>query len=339
MQPNQQNQSVNNDSSPQNGAYVSPGSANVPDFLHLDPIADPVDTTRKRKRKKTIVFVIVILLVLLSAVAAAIYWYTEQNTPQARLYRALENTLSVKYVNKKTTYHRDGTGKGVNVETDSTVDLTDPSDVSSESTVDFSRQIKRDGKVANDDYRVRLVKLADLNLYVESRSGETELDALQEKKWITSDPKGGDVSSRLEEFDISTIIYGSQLVPPMGSFGDALRGKIMDTIKSDGMFKVVSVESKDVGGMSVMGMRIGVDRNAINKLSKMIAAEADSEATYNLLAPVNGSNYEDIILWVDDKDTIVGVDYRNGLDKDQIRITNRATFTYPDGVSINEPSK
>ena len=325
MQPEQQNQ--------------TPQPNNIPDYLGMEPVADPVEIARKHKKYKPILIFIIILVTILTASAAVAYWYMEQSNPQLRLYRALENALSVKYINKKITYHKDGTGKGTNAEVDSTVDLSDPSNVSSESVIDFARQIKRNGMVVDDKYTAQLVKLAKLNLYIESYSGKTDLNGLAKKEWIESDLTMGDIGLRLEEFDVSTIIYGSQFVPAMGNYGDALRSKIMDTIKSDDMYIVVDTISKDVDGKSLTGFRIGVDRGVINKLNKMIATETKSGATLRLLGLVNDANYEDIMLWIDSSDTIVGVDYRNGLDKDHIRITNNTIFTYLDKVTINEPNK
>ena len=331
MQPNQQN--------PAPQIVPSSQSPNVPDYLHMEPVVDDVELARKQRKKKRMILLIVISLITLVVGTGVAYWYIEQNKPQERLYRALESELSVKYVNKKTTYHKDGTGKGTNVEVDSTVDLSDLSNVSSESAIDFSRQIKRNGIVADDEYSIRLIKRAKLNLYIESYSGQTDLNGLDKKKWITSDPVKGNINSRLEEFDVSTIIYGSQLVPVMGNYDSVLRSKIMDTIRSNGMYKVIDTVSKDADGKSLTGMRIGVDRDAINKLNKTIATESELGVTYNLLRLINGTNYEDIILWVDNKNTIVEVDYRNGLDKDHIRITNKTVFTYLDKAIINEPNK
>jgi len=339
MQPDDQNQQSPASQPAQNG-YVSPSGADVPEYLHMEAVADPVEFGRKRRKKRRVLLLVAIAVIILIAAAFTAYWYVEQNKPQERLYRALESALSVKYVNKKTTYHRDGTGKGTNVEVNSIVDLSDPSSVANESTIVFSRQIKRNGAIADDEYSMRLVKRTKLSLYIESYSGETDLNGLDKKKWIVGNPIKGDIDSRLEEFDASAVLDGTQLVPVMGNYSDATRSKIINTIKSSGMYKVIDTASKDVDGKPLTGMRVGVDRDAINKLNKMIATEAKTGVTHSLLKLVNDTNYEDITFWLNDKNTIVEVDYRNRLqNEDKFRIINSVVFSYPDKVDINEPKE
>ncbi|MFZ2545323.1 MAG: hypothetical protein WAW80_05075 [Candidatus Saccharimonadales bacterium] len=328
MQPNQQDPYQSNLPAQQN--------ENIPEYLHMEPI---VNTTLSRNNLKRKIILLLAGLILLGSFSAAGYWYIQQSSLQSRLYKAFENALSVKYVNEKTTYHKDGTGKGTNVEIDSTVDLSDPSNVSSESTINFSRQIKRNGAIANDEYSIRLIKREQLNLYVKSYSGKSDLNGLDKKKWIATNSPKGNIDSRLEEFDVSTIIYGTQFVPIMGNYDSVLRSKIMDTIRSDNMYKVVDTTSKNIGGESIVGIRVGVNRKAINKLNKMITAQTKSDTAHNLLGLINDANYEDIIVWINSKDTVVGVDYHNGLDKNHIRITNKKEFTYLDEANINEPNK
>lgn len=311
----------------------------VPDYLNLGPIADPAEAAKKRKKKKIIILLTTFFVVVLAISMTALYWFTEQGKPQQRLYRALENALNVKYVNIKTTYHRDGTGNGTDIKTDSVMNLSDSSHVSSESTIDFARQIKRNGVVVDDKYSIRLIKLSELNIFVDSHSGETELSGLDKGKWIASKPIRGTISSRFEEFDTSAMIYGLHTIPTMGNYDNVLRGKIMDTIRSSDMYRAIDVLSRVTDEGSLTGVRIGVDRSVINKLNKMVSSEIGSEAVIEIPELINDTYYEDVILWIDNKDTIVEVNYRNGPNKDQISTTNKTVFTYLDKVNINEPGK
>lgn len=306
----------------------------------MEPVINPADAAKVQKKRKHILLFITIFIITILASGAAIYWYLEQNSPQQRLYRAFENALGTKYVNKKVTYHRDGTGDGTNFIVDSSMDLSNPSSVLTESKIEFSRQIKRNGKVTDDQYSARIIKTTKLNVFVESYSGVTDLTGLEKNKWLVSELTKKNIPTSLEEFDVSMVIYGYQIVPAMGNYDGILRGKIMDMIKANGMFKVIDTTAKEVNGKSLTGMKISLDRTAINKLHKLIAAELGSEQTHALTALVNNTNYEDLTLWLDGKDTIVEVDYRNRLqNEDKFRITSSTVFAYPNEIKINEPNR
>ena len=90
MQPNQPTSYPPNPPS-QNGS-------NIPEYLHLEPIVDPniAIQASHNKRNKILLLIGVIILLVLGAIG--LFLYIQQNTPEAKLYQALENTMESNYI-------------------------------------------------------------------------------------------------------------------------------------------------------------------------------------------------------------------------------------------------
>lgn len=87
MQPNQ--------SDPNSQNMTTPPGANIPEYLHMDPIVDPSIGAKKAKRR--FVRVIGILLFIIVLFAAA-YFVFVINSPQEKFYKALMNTTGMQVV-------------------------------------------------------------------------------------------------------------------------------------------------------------------------------------------------------------------------------------------------
>lgn len=327
MQPNDQNQQPQNPTTP-SGGYVSPSGADVPEYLHMEPVADLVAVSRKKRRMRFILLSSVIVPIILIGLGALGYWMWLQNTPQEKFYRALEKQMHVNYVKRSIDLKKGGSSA-------MTVALTDTSNpIQTKSDMTIS-----EGAVGKTNFIV-----LDSNRYavsVESASSEAAQGELQLNQWYdvpfhTAARK--EVGYWIDEIGSPLILNSVQGLALIGNFSDGQRSRLMDYIRTQNVYRVLNVRTVVDHDIKLTGYNVQLSLDRLNALNKQAVKLLELKQLFTIQKPYPG--YQEIVFWVSEATgMLTKITYNSGESKDKINTEQTVDYIYPDALSIKAPSK
>lgn len=262
MQPNDQNQQPQNPSAP-SGGYMSSSGAEVPEYLHMEPVADPVVVQEKRrKRKKLIVFIIALALLLMVA-GGIVYWYIQHNNPQASFYKQLEASMQASYIQRKYTFKtKNETGNnGTVLET-----VSDFSDVKKPQTRLAYAEL-RDGK---ETAYTETINGKDTAYYGEFLQESERLKALgmSQSVWyklLSGSQKQQNLFNTIfDRWKVLPEVNTTLGTPTIGGYSASTVAMIMDEIKTSGAYEVKSVKKDTIRDKEVTIYSIAVNTTKLS---------------------------------------------------------------------------
>lgn len=347
MQPNQQDTNNSQGQPPVPGGYVSPTGANVPEYLHMEPVADPVVAAQKRKKKKLIVLAIVLIVVMLATIGAAIYWYMQHNDPQARLYRALERQMQTSYMSR--TYDTKDSVGSENEKKSSykaETDLSDPVNPKSRGSFTESGYVngnKSDKYIISTEeimtkFPTSVFRFTDQTITSVARPLRTtgkwyEYSYLLNRNDTSRKEIQYDLDGQIDLSEINT----AQGIVLSGNLHREQRDSLMAYIKKNETYPITDTQTVSIDGSAAVQYTIKIDRKKINELNN--EAKSLLGLQYFLKLSTDSSPDESLRLLVDNKtDRIVKMVYSYAYPYSNRKFERSMMLSYPSALSIAEPS-
>lgn len=324
MQPNQPDLGLQN--------TAAPSGANVPEYLHLDPIVDPAVEAKKAKRR---LFFVMIVAILIITAATASYWFLVANSPKERLYRALEQSLVANYVTKQYTIVVKG-AQGIETTTMKVnSDLSQPSNP----------------KTSVEDYIYKRTNSYEPGRSIDGRVvivGDQQATAVSQNSMKTNETLNtwslktlantAELSYSLADVESMPVLNSSQGIIVMGNFTNDQRISLMNEIKTQAIYTIVDSSTINDNNRSQTEYTILIDSSKLNQLNKSVARllSMGQVLTHN---NQRWSNQEILKLTVDNKtDKITKLYYAAGTEGKSNSVAKTITFTYPPALNITLPS-
>lgn len=323
MQPNQ--------SDPNSQNMTTSSGANIPEYLHMDPIVDPSIGAKKAKRR----FVVVLLVLsLLIALAATLYWLFVLNSPEQRFYKALENALQTSYVTRQyEIISKNGLGtETTNMKVDS--DVSQPL-APKTNVIDYSyAKTSQDGSTQRIKGKTTIV-------------GDQQALAISEEATKTNTPLNvwnlktlnniTDLSNGLAQVESMPVLNSSQGLIVTGNFSGDQRANLIAEIKSQAVYTIVSTKKEAENGGSRTVYTVHFDSDKLNQLNKTVARMIGSSQLLTYQQP-KWADQETLLLSVDDKTNMfTEIEYTAGTEKRPNSFTKVITITYPKSLTITMP--
>lgn len=321
MQPNQQNQDQNQPPQPAAMPYQ------VPDYLGLDPrIVSPV---RPKKNTRRIVLLAGLLLAVL-IVAGVATWLMTQMSPEQRFYKALENSMSVKYVTRAITSVSDDSSKKLIVKVESDFsNISSPmtriayeySQAASASTAAFS--LGADILHITRDERYARIKHAPVDFLGPS----TKLNS-----WYKLPYSG---SMYLDPFKLDEAYGSSSAQVVYGNFTADKRQQALDLIRANKVYTIQEDKGGELEHKNAISYKVTVDRGGLNSLVQRLTA------SYGVGGEQVLRSKDDSYLFVVDtaSNRITQISYIAASGgKNNSTVSNTELLTYPESVEIDKPT-
>lgn len=296
---------------------------------------------KKKSPLKLIIFIVAGLIVL-GAGAAAFIWWQAMNDPQARLYRALENHMSTRYI-KQDFDMKLTAPMEVDVTLRGESDFSDPAKPKSfieyeMKTSGIDSEYEQAGEVIAIDQNTYYAKLKKAPVLL----GAGGDDAAVVDTWYQAD-NDDYISAMLLDTPSSRIgintVTGQVLV---GNFNDAARRELMQFIKDRNVYPIASSEVVEISEKKTTHYTIDLSGKLVEELNqkaiKALNISEDDSASSGRDADMK------LELWVDNNaDRIIQAkvtskaDGNNGTE-DTAAGSNTIILSYPTNVSkIKKP--
>ncbi len=320
MQPNDQNQQPQNSGVP-SGGYVSPSGADVPEYLHMEPVAE---LKPKKSKKKIIVGVLIFMLVLLFIGAGIGYWWWMKTEPERKFYAALENLMQTEQVIR-----------GISIATKDGAELR----------VDAVTTFPHSGKPQSKfDYEYSGgEKLPKLNLggSIILTGGDyffAKLDKIPNNSKTTDAVVGrwqkinnNDASKRLlyDNQNLASKFNTSLGYIPLGNFSNSASTSLIEYAKSQRTYVVKQVEPESVDGVQTAVYTLEIDGESLESINSKVASL--SGIKYESFGFSKISNAK---IWIN---TVSGKIVKEDITNANKTFTLSITLDYSKKESIKEP--
>lgn len=304
----------------------------TPDYLGLTPVAP-------KKSKKPIFLIVTgtLILVILGGLGGlAFIGSTKSDTPQSRLYPALEKLMAMSYIQKDSVYKfEDKT-----TTTKSTIDASNPFDIKSLTEYTLT---KKSGNNTSSEVSARIYQ-SGKNIYrnVTSASGSYKDISKQYInswiKWYNPD-QASKTTVDLRDFNLDTLVYSSLIPPFTGEYSPGVVSSLINEMKSKKVFEVSGLQDKIIGGNKLQGVTILITSSTIDTLNTLIKEKLGFTGDFAITLPSLGAGYNDMVVWIDKDNNVRGVDYNSGYSRDDILSTVNTIFKQLEKATINDPTK
>lgn len=314
MQPSEQNQAPANEP-----------VSNIPEYLHMEPIPEPVPPKSKKKFVALVALAVTVVVAIASGVFAYIYMSGETDR---QLSRALESSLSAPYLTQKITTTLDSKDQR-SLETK--YDISNPAQPKSHSVFSINTdRLSIAGEavtVSGSVYYIRFTALPE--------------DAAMTKgivadKWYKATRANMKSAPELiQAFDFSQTVpplFGSVIV---GNFGADTVSALMAYVNLSGMYAYTGVSSVDQNAV----YNLSVDSKHIAGLNKKLAEQTGKTLPTQYGAMAKNKSFKlSYVLTVDKQTGKVErlVQAPDADEKDKTVVTT-ITYAYPDSVTVEIP--
>lgn len=304
----------------------------VPEYLDLGPIADPEAIVVKKRKKKLIYVLAASLLIAIVAVGGYFYLSAQQNAPEAKLYRALDNNLRLSFVS------REVSAKSENLLVESSAE-SDFSKEGSPKTEISTRYLQRQDN--GDDRLVSDVKysISSDGSYVFSIQSDPEgaYRDLKMKQWYSAQfPAVGrkDIQYDIGMREESPLFQStSQGLVITGKFSDDQRSKLMDYIKANDIYQITGTRAWEKDQRQLTGYAVSVNVDKLNQLNGMAVDMLGAKQKFIVKNELDSS--QDIVIWLDKSEKIAEISYTGSKNKSSTDIEKTWTFGYPDTIHMD----
>lgn len=341
MQPNQQDNNNWQNQPPADGGYVSPTGANVPEYLHMEPVAD-LNARRPKKRKLITVAIAIISTVILgAAVFGIVIWL--QGASERRFYQALDSLMQTAYVARNisttTSVGDDFFQQSRSATIDAQSDFSNPAKPMSSYSYKYSYE-------SNDTTRQESTKekaAADVVVLDESRymTRFKEYSRLTTKNiqigtWYEISASNDDYTKQL--FDPGSLrnsINSSIGVVFMGTFDDNKRRSMIDSIQKNKVYTINQTHTEKIQDHSYSVYTVTVNVAKFLEASKILYGFSVGDQPTGIDTSSN-----EIEIWIDEKtNLIVKTITKTRMQNLNNLSTNTTTqYRYSEKISITIPS-
>jgi hypothetical protein len=314
MQPSEQNQAPSN-------APVS----NIPEYLHMEPIPEPVPPKSKKKLVALVALVVAVTIAIASGVFAYIYMSGESDR---QLSRALEGSLSAPYFTQIITMTVDSKNQQV---AETKYDLSDPSQPKSHSTfmIDTER-LSVAGEVVTVNASVYYVRFTELPKNTAMTKGVVA------DKWYKvtrANLKSAPELIRAFNFDqAAPPLFGSVIV---GNFDVDSAGALMEYINSSAIYTYGGTS----GGDQSIVYDVTLDSKHIAELNKKMAEQTGKTLPTQYSAMAKNKSFKLNYDLTVNKQTgkVVQLTQIPSADEKDKSVVTTTTYTYPDSITVEVP--
>ncbi len=341
MQPNQQDNNNWQSRPPTNDGYISSTGANIPEYLHMEPVVDPIANQKRRKRKKTGITAVAILFLLLAVIGVVAYWLIQHSDPQERFYRALESSMKVSYLNKEYNIKRTAGDELTVVSITTSENLSDPAAPQSDILRKYTKT--QAGQVQKKYTTQAVADRSGYSIRIKDASLDAFRDDLIKEKWyrvpVSSNDDGLDQYTTDNETEMTiNSVLGIVLT---GNFNENSRASLLGYIKQNNTYDIRDSHQVDQDGKETTEYTIGIDPGRLNELNKKASEAIGIKRTFSLFA--YRMPYEELKVSVDNStDRIRSISYLGRMTKesrasDETSIWKKISLSYPTKAEITLP--
>lgn len=332
MQPNQQDPNTQPGvSQPQTPAPAQPLPYQVPEYLDLGPIADPA-VVAGRKRRKSFLFLAVVMIVIAVATGAiALYMYAQNNSPQKRFLKALDEQMQVSYIERNIVVSKDDKSTAVNIR----ADMSDPKQIRS----DMAFTERSSGKVVSD---VKVLTLNDKRymFQVKSVSAGEVLSTYSKGQWYSASFHAAgrsEVKYSIDEKASPLVLNSVQGLVLTGSFTKNAREQLLEYIQANDVYPISSEQTETDGSKKLIGYTVQLDLEKINALNAKAAQVLGLAQVFAAQKPY--PKYQKVVFWVADRAKgFAKITYNSGEDEGSVSAKQEMTFKESSKVLIETPT-
>lgn len=245
--------------------YAQPQPVQKSQF-ELDYEAALREPAPKKSHKGLMIGGIIATILVLAAGGSAYAWMQYTNSPQQRLYRALENHMTTSYIQQN--YKQDITLAGTaDLSMQSTTDFSDPK--APKSYIEYTQ---RTNEKDESDLSGKLIGLNDKEYYANltktlNFSGQDSDLAPVTNQWYrvdTDESIGGIIFDPLGALTAVNTSKGEVLV---GNFNKDVRQDLMTFIKEHNIYIIKSSEEVAVDGEKMTKYELAINLDRVNELN------------------------------------------------------------------------
>ena len=336
MQPNQQ------DPNTQPGVPQSPAPApaqplpyQVPEYLDLGPVVDPIAAAQNKRKKNKMIALIVFAFVLLCFMAGGVYWLLLKSTPEERFYGSLERQMQNKYVAEAYSMSNKDNSSSSKVKVVS--DFSDTSAIKTSAVYElkskdtnFPRNRQIEEISTKQDIFFDRVITADDNLQEKLTSNKLEIN-----RWYRT--QTGDERKGLR---LAARIPVSQNSLPLliitGNFSPAERSQMLGIIRSKTVYQVQGSRKEKLDGADMSVYTVTVNVNELLNIFKSLSVNERAKNPAELASVIDDSTKYDF--WFDSEGTIKKILFDTKSGSTSPYVKRSVLFDYPTTANIKEPT-
>ncbi|HUO61875.1 MAG TPA: hypothetical protein VMT96_00280 [Candidatus Bathyarchaeia archaeon] len=335
MQPNQQNLNQPNVPPAPNagGAPTEQQPNRVPDYLHFDPVT--VQAPKSRMRMKWVV--IILAGISLLSIIAAIVWFWQSKVTEGAFYTALNNLMQKGYVVRTMTISGENPAISATVKT--TSDFTVTTDPKSQIEYTYSNPLGFDNSSQPSEVAGEVITLNHNGFLATLTKAFPALlgTDLQTGKWYSVSHTDTNLANRLDVLGAHASLNSLFCSVPFGKFDDDKRGRYMELLKDDNIYRIQGSTSGSLNGRPHTIVDVTIDQQGL----KQLAADAQGVLGIALSSSCAGSDQSKTTygFWINKGDNQLDkivVESRNVKDKSVVKTDT--IFQYPDSVVFDSPS-
>ncbi len=314
MQPNDQNQQPLALQPTQNG-YVSPSGADVPEYLHMDPIVEKP----KRSKKKLFMGIGAILALLLIGGGGYGYWWWVKTEPERKFYQALEYSMTAKYAERGYI----ATSKDSATKIDISV-RSDFSNVYSPAS-SLSYSLALSGATLSADI-VTSKSMGTFGRLIQ-RPDDRLNKNVQNDQWYNLSAGGSTV---FDPLGLAAALNSPAGIVPTGGFVKQKRDQILSDIKEKQVYRIQS--HKQEKGYTTYEVQF--NKQELGKVLQGIAAAYGVKNSATLT--VDNVDGQGVFIVNDKTNHFSRISYVTKVGE-QPSLTWNLTINYPESLTVNEP--
>lgn len=305
MQPNQQDSNDIQQSTPRPQSVPldpygrplpldSAGSVEqgAPEYLHMEPIAEKKVNNGNKKR---LFFVLLSILLVCSVIASAAYWILYLDSPESRLYRAIDASMQNPQVTRKyEILYSSQPDMKLTMETYSVA-----SDQGLSSSVDYELSDTKNSVVLKGEQII--YDSGEVNAQVH-QSDYIKGPSIKTDKWYTfNNEKVG--NAKVSALD--TLKLRSEINTPInyiitGVVSPSVRDQIIFKLKTENVYTVKNTSIKQLNNESMDVYEVATNIKKLNEIVSSVAQQLKVKIPTNLLSISNLDT--DTEFWINKKD-------------------------------------
>ncbi len=336
MQPNEPNPDKPSTLPVPDSTVPSPSSpqpqslyTNTPDYLGLQPIAEP----QPPKSRKKPLFIIIATLLLIGAVAGALfYWQWMQGASERRFYTALDKLMQTSYVTRE----YDVTNKTTDTKalTKVSSDFSNPAEAKS----DIAYTVSYDTTKSSIKGENIVLSSNEFLTRYENATPDTIPKGTVANQWYRvaeSATQNTTVNYDLRDFG-TRVTFNSPLgLVLTGQFNSQVRTELMSFIKNNAVYRIANTQSEKINNKQSTVYEVQLDVDLLNKLNEQ--AKKATGLTQSLVMTKSQQSNAVLKFVIDDtSESLSSVLYTIG--ESTPTFQKNIAFTYSSKITVSSPA-
>ncbi len=336
MQPNQQDPNVQPEVSPQpTQDTAQPLPYQVPEYLDLGPIIDPVAVAQKRRKKNRILVAGTFVFIVLCLGAVSVYWMLLKSTPQERFYGSLERQMQSKYLSETYTMSDKDNTSSAKIKVFS--DFSDTSAVKTSATYELKSKdsdFPRNRQVEEVSVRQGIffdrVTVADDNLKQKLVS-----NSLATNQWYQTQT-GTERSGLRLAVRVPVSQDSLPILVAVGNFSVAERKQALEALRNAAVYQVKDLRKDKLDGVDMSVYTVIVDTSALLKIYAALSANEKAKNPAELTSVIDSNTK--YVFWLDPSGLVKKITFEAKNGSVSVYKNRSIVFDYPSIVDIKEPA-